>query len=211
MTGIDLGMAAAAASLPAFIVIISVSALAWVGRPWELRGGSLLDRIRVVEAVNNYDFWLSLRGVSGRRRRDLRDELRANLWDATLRIGSKAAVAAVGSTRKLAAGSVAENSGPHWGRGLFAGLVAVESVVMLQVFVATVWADAADAAQVTRLSGGVTLVPGMRVEFEHTAERLAFDLSLGPISLVIGGLVFLAVAQPWRLVARRADRQQMAS
>ena len=203
MTGIDLGMAAAAASLPAFIVIISVSALAWVGRPWELRGGSLLDRIRVVEAVNNYDFWLSLRGVSGRRRRDLRDELRANLWDATLRIGSKPAVAAVGSTRALAAGSDAARSGPRWGHGVVAGVTAVELVVMLQVFVATVWADAADAAKVSRLAGGITLIPGMRVEFEHTAQRWAFDLNFGPISLVIGGLVFLAVARPWRLVSPR--------
>jgi hypothetical protein len=82
---------------------------------------------------------------------------------------------------------------------------------MLQFFVATVWADAADAAKVSRLEGGITLVPGMRVGFEHTAQRLALDLSLGPISLLIGVLVFALVARPWRLVARAGDRQPATS
>ena len=36
MTGIDFGLAAAVAALPLFIVLIAVSALAWVGRPWRL-------------------------------------------------------------------------------------------------------------------------------------------------------------------------------
>ncbi len=209
--GVDVGAVIVLAAAPLLLTVTIVLALAWVVRPWELQGGSWLDRLRVGEAVSNYDFWLSLRAIGGRRRRDLREELRANLWAATLRVGSRDAVRALGSTRRLAAGSTAERSGPRWGFAVAAGLTAIEVVVLVQLLVATVWADAAEAAKVSRLEGGVTLIPGMHLEFEHSAQRMAFGFSPGPVSLVVGALVFLVVARPWRLLARRPDRQPVAS
>jgi len=192
------------AALPAALVLTIVVALLWAVRPWELKGGSWLDRLRVGEAVNNYDFWLSVRGVGGRRRRDLRDELRANLWDATARVGSREALKSVGSTRRLAFDSALPPSGPRWGFGLGAGLLALELVVMLQLFAVTVWSDAALAAKVTRLEGPVTLLPGTRATFEQLPSGgFTFGANLGPMSLVVAVLVFVLVARPWRLRSRR--------
>jgi len=53
---------------------------------------NILDRARIVGATVSYDLWLELAGVPGRRRRDLRRELRANLRDATALVGSHTAV-----------------------------------------------------------------------------------------------------------------------
>ncbi|MPZ64703.1 MAG: hypothetical protein GEU83_04020 [Pseudonocardiaceae bacterium] len=48
---------------------------------------TFLDRLRVENAVMVYDFWMDLRGVRGRRRRELRRELRTNLRDAAADVG----------------------------------------------------------------------------------------------------------------------------
>ena len=48
---------------------------------------SLIDRFRRENAVQQYDFWLDLRAVPMRRRRELRRELRANLTEASADVG----------------------------------------------------------------------------------------------------------------------------
>lgn len=176
-----------------------------IARPWELRGGRFVDKIRVGEAVSSYDFWLGLRGVSGRRRRELRAELRANLWEATERVGVKEAIAAVGPLRTLAFDSVPERRGPRWGYGVAAGVVALEVFLMVQVFLATVVADTAQAAGTRQVDVPVTLVPGMTVQYEEVAGGgFTFGTDFGPACLVVGLVVFVLVAQPWRLLHRRA-------
>ena len=48
---------------PLALVLTSLAlAVALAARARELRGGPLLDKIRVGEAVTSDDFWLSLRG-----------------------------------------------------------------------------------------------------------------------------------------------------
>ena len=53
--------------------------------------------LRIEWAVARYDFWMDSRGVPRRARKGFRDELRANLADATEHEGSRAAVLAIGS------------------------------------------------------------------------------------------------------------------
>jgi hypothetical protein len=60
---LDLSAWAGAIVLPGLLLITIVLALLWMTRPWELKGGSWMDRLRVGEAVNTYDFWLALRAV----------------------------------------------------------------------------------------------------------------------------------------------------
>jgi hypothetical protein len=71
---------------------------------------SLLDRMWIGRAVVGYDFWLEARGVAGRRRRDLRRELRANLSEAALDVGAREAVRRVGSPRVLALEALADGA-----------------------------------------------------------------------------------------------------
>ena len=63
---------------------------------------NVLDRARIVGATLSYDLWLDFAGVPGRRRRDLRRELRANLGAATALVGSRDAIRGLGSTREMA-------------------------------------------------------------------------------------------------------------
>lgn len=191
----------------AFLVVVATLLVATpvvIARPWELRGGRFLDKVRIGEAVSSYDFWLGLHGVGGRRRRELRAELRANLWDAAQRVGAREAVRAVGPLRRLAADGVGTVRSPRWGFGLALGLVALEIVVMAQVLVSTVVVDTAEAAGAAKVDVAVTLVPGMRALYEKSGDGFTFGMTLGPAPFVVAALVFVWVARPWLLVRRGA-------
>lgn len=188
---------------PALVLTSIGLVLVGVARPWELPGGSFLDKVRIGEAVSSYDFWLSLRGVGARRRRELRAELRANLWDATGQVGVRQALAAVGPMRRLARDSVAERRGPRWGFGTATALVAAEVFVMFQIFVSTVVVDTAQAARADRLTVPVSLVPGMRTMYESApGGGFSFSTSFGPVPLVVAAMVFVLVSRPWLLLRR---------
>ena len=64
---------------------------------------NVIDRARIENAVQSYSFWLDWRGASGRRRRELRRELPANLVDAADHGGARDAVRHLGGTRRMAA------------------------------------------------------------------------------------------------------------
>jgi hypothetical protein len=194
-------------TFPALLLVTIVAVAVGLARPWELRGGSFLTKLRIGEAVSGYDFWLSLRGVPSRRRRELRAELRANLWEASQRVGVKRALAAVGPMRRLASESVPQRRSPSWGYGVAAGAVALELVVVAQVLLSLVVADAAQAASVERLDVPVTLFPGMRTVYETLpGGGFSIETSFGPVPLVVGLVVLLVVARPW-LLLRRPTRQ----
>ena len=182
-----------------------VAVLVGLARPWELRGGSFLDKLRIGEAVTHYDFWLEMRGVGSRRRRELRAELRANLWEASQRVGAKQALAAVGPLRRLASESVVDRPGPQWARGFTAGAMALGLVVLVEFMASFVVVDAARAASVDRLAVPVTLVPGMHSVYETTpGGGFSIETSFGPTPLVVAVLVLVVVARPWRLLRRHA-------
>jgi hypothetical protein len=190
------------AALVPFLVLIGVFVV--LGRPWELTGLPWRDRLRIVNAVNGYDTWLSVRGVRGARRRNLRAELRANLWDAARRVGAVRALAAVGPVRALARNAVPSPAGPNWLRGLVAGLAAAEVVIVLQVIASTIWLDAAEASGASRVEGGLGVFPGMRMVWTAAPAGGGAGVSLetGPSAPVIAVAVFLLVSRPWRLGRR---------
>jgi hypothetical protein len=179
----------------------------WVARPWQMGGRRWIDQVRVADALMRYDGWLSLRDVPGGRRRDLRDELRANLWEATDRVGSRAAVKALGSLRQMAAEADLGTARPRWARGAVSGLLVLELVVAFQLLLATVWADAAMASHASEVSGPVTLIPGTWMTFARKAGGgFSYGMSTGPLCLVLGAVMFVAVARPWRAFTRPAGR-----
>ena len=201
-SGVTVGGALGTALFLAVLATALVVTLVVVARPWELRGGRFLDKVRIGEAVSSYDFWLGLRGVGGRRRRELRAELRANLWDATRRVGATEAVRAVGPLRRLAADTAGEALSPRWGLGLAIGLVALEVVVMAQVFLTTVVVDTAQAAGAAKVDVAISLVPGMRALYERSGDGFTFGMTPGPVPFVLAAVVFVWVARPWLLVRR---------
>ena len=161
---------------------------------------NVLDRIRIERAVLSYDFWLDLRGTPWRRRRDLRQELRANLRDAAARSGTSAAVAALGSTRQMAAeAQVLDPARPHWTAGVHSGFVALMVTLLASLIAATAWADgvlSADPAE--PVSGSVTLLPGSSLQYTPAGDGFALSYSTGWAPVAVGLVVFVLVARPWR-------------
>jgi hypothetical protein len=175
--------------------------IALMGRPWELKGLSWVDRLRIAKAVNDYDSWLGLRGVGGVRRRALRSELRGNLWDAAREVGARRALSAVGPMRVLARNACPMSLGPRWLRGLLTALLAATVVVALQMLVLFIWVDGAAASGATHAEGGVTFFPGMWIDWATTAPDSVARLSLefGPVAPLAAGVAFVLTARPWRL------------
>ena len=161
---------------------------------------NVLDRARIEWAVLSYDFWLDLRGTPWRRHRDLRAELRANLRDASARSGTRAAVDALGSTRQMAADAQAvDPARPRWTAGVHSGFGALMLTLLGALIAATAWADGVLSADPTGpVSGSVTLLPGSALEYAPVGDGFALSYSTGWAPVVVGLVVFVVVARPWR-------------
>jgi len=167
---------------------------------------TLLDRIRIERAVLSFDWWLDLRGAPGRRRRQLRRELRSNLVAATADAGSRAAVRHLGEMRRLAAETVAEDgTRARWTAGLQAGATAVVATLLVQLLAALAWWDGAMAARPDgAVTGSLTPFPGSTLRYVPQDGGFALSLAPGWTSLAVGLLVLVVVARPWRVRARSA-------
>lgn len=163
---------------------------------------NVLDRARIEWAVLSYDFWLDLRGASIRRRRDLRRELRANLRDAAARSGGRGAVAALGSTRRMAAEASTEDATrPRWTAGAHSAFVALALTMLGTLIAATAWADGVMSADPDRpVSGSVTFLPGSSLEYAPVGEGFEISFTTGWAPVVVGLVVFVLVARPWRML-----------
>jgi hypothetical protein len=189
-------------ALTAPVVALFVITISLIARPWELRGLPWWGRVRIARTVLVYDAWLDVYGVRARLRRDLRLELRANLWEAAGQVGYRQAVTAVGSVRTLARAAAREPSGPNWARGAAMGVVAGVVVTILQLLASAFWLQAAEAAGVNRVDGNLTPFPGMRAVWSTQSGGIGVSLDMGPSALVVGLAVFILAARPWRLVRR---------
>ena len=170
------------------------------------------DRVRLESAVWSYSFWLDLRCVTLRRRRQLRSELRANLHDAAERTDARTAVSGLGSIRRMAADTVPfESTRPRWSIGVQAGFAALALTVAIEFFAALAWTDGVIAAGPDAgrtVTGSLTFYPGSSMQFEQQGKGFAFSFEPGWGVLIVGVLVLVVVARPWRLWTRRArDRQ----
>ena len=173
---------------------------------------NILDRARIVGATVSYDLWLDLAGVPGRRRRDLRRELRANLGDATALVGSRAAVRNLGSTREMAAAANSPDpKRPRWTVGFTAGLSLLGLSLFAETIAALSWFDGAMAATPeSRVTGAMTFFPGSSLTYSPSASGLdsgfSLSISFGWVYLLVGFIGFVLAAQPWRILLNRHTR-----
>lgn len=161
---------------------------------------NVLDLVRIERAVLAYDWWLDLRGTPWRRRRDLRGELRANLRDAAAHTGARAAVAVLGSTRLMAREAAPEDTGrPRWAVGLYSGVTALGVTLVVALLAGLAWADGVMDADPDRpVRGSVTLLPGSSMEYAPLGDGFSVSTGVGWVPVVVGLVVFLVVARPWR-------------
>lgn len=173
---------------------------------------NILDRARIVGATVSYDLWLELAGVPGRRRRDLRRELRANLRDATALVGSHTAVRNLGRIREMAAAANSPDPRhPRWTVGFTAGLSLLALSLFAETIAALSWFDGAMAATPqSRVTGEMTFFPGSSLVYSPNASGLdsgfSISINLGWVCLLIGFIAFVLAAQPWRILLDRHTR-----
>jgi hypothetical protein len=166
----------------------------------------ILDHTRIVGATLSYDLWLDFAGIPGRRRRDLRRELRANLGDATVLVGSRNAVRGLGSTRAMAAAASAPDpTRPRWTVGFAVGISVLGLSLLAEFFAALSWLDGAMAASLaTPVTGTMTFFPGSSLTYSPSASGFSLSVNFGWVWLAIGFITFVLAARPWRLLAHRA-------
>ena len=166
-----------------------------------------VDRSRIAGAVARYDFWMDFRGVPGRRRKELRTELRANLDEAAGREGTTRALLAIGSPRAMAY-AVAETyrDRPRWA---FGGYVALATWVVLQLlwtFSVLGFVEGVRASGVTGrpVTGSVPpLVSEATAEFGAAGDPVAVAGVLPLSVLLVALVVFVLAAGPWRPLLHR--------
>ena len=165
---------------------------------------NILDRARIGGATLSYDFWLDFAGVPGRRRADLRRELRANLGEATAVVGSRNAVRGLGSTRDMAAAASAPDCRrPRWTVGLSVGIALAALTLIAEFLSALSWLDGAiSASPDNQVTGALTFFPGSSLTYSPSAGGLSLTIGFGWICLLVGVIAFVIAAQPWRLHIR---------
>jgi hypothetical protein len=169
---------------------------------------NLLDRARIERAVFAYGSHLEAHGIAGKRRRELRRELRANLFAAASDQGARAAVDSLGSLRGMAAeAGDPDPTRPVWSVAATRG-VAVYAVLSVLGFLAGVWwaggARAADPS--ATVTGPLLFFPGSEVTYDPATAGggMAFEIGVGWGPTVVALAVFVVVSRPWRLATRRS-------
>lgn len=174
---------------------------------------NVVDHLRVERAVQSYGFWLDLRGASGRRRRELRHELRGNLREASATHGSAAATRALGSLRTMAEQAIVpDRTSVRWTAGAQAAFAALAVIVTIEVLASLAWLDGVLAVQPgTDVTGSLTLFPGSSLTYEPLAPGFSMSLSPGWLGPAIALITLVVVARPWRLVTGRGARRTRAA
>ena len=188
----------------AVVLVAAAVVLAAVRR--RPRDGSPGDRLRLGLAVLRYDAWLDLRGgVGRRRRRELREELRANLADASARVGSREAVRRLGPLRVLAAetaGGTRPGGLPAWSRGVLSAACAFAAVLLLELLATMWWVGAAHDSGAPVVRGSLMLFPGSALEYGRLADGVAVEFHPGWLVLAAAAAAFTVASRPWLLIRR---------
>jgi hypothetical protein len=187
--------------LVAAVALVAVAAVLPAVRRREPRDGSPADRLRLGLAVLRYDLWLDLRGgVGRRRRRELREELRANLTDASVQVGSREAVRRLGPLRALAAetaGGTRPAGRPAWLRGLLVAGYAFGAVLVLELLAVMWWTGAAHDSGAPTVRGSLTLFPGSALEYGRAPGGMSLEFHPGWLTLAAAAVAFLLASRPW--------------
>ncbi|HEX5534813.1 MAG TPA: hypothetical protein VFX33_13815 [Actinomycetales bacterium] len=164
---------------------------------------SPLDRMRIARVVAGYDFWLEARGVPGRRRRDLRRELRSNITEAVRDVGVRPALAGVGSARLLAQEATSDGvKRPLWSLAAACSAAVLVLLAFAAMLAGSGFVDAVEASGVRQeVAAPLSLLPGVS-GYAHFPEDggTAFGISFGWQFLLPALVVFVVVARPWRLL-----------
>lgn len=176
----------------------------------------IIDRLRIEDAVLRYDFWLDVRDVPTRRRRELRRELRANLSEASADVGVTRALFGIGSPKQLAyAATETDPTRLRWSRAAFvaAGVFAV--IIIAVIYTATVFTAGVQASGTAGETVRGSVFPWFGVEFSARVDPDRGGRATGAANIqyyLLGGplLAFVLVAQPSRLLRRRSGRTDPA-
>lgn len=175
---------------------------------------SLVDRLRVERAIWVLD---TLNGdLPGRRRKAIRNELRADLWASAQEVGTAEAIRRLGNLRRLSAGYSDAEYGeegprPRWVKGIL--WVALTEFVLMFVVLAQVQAFDAGLQEAGPGAGEYEFRPlGWGPIYNTTYDDegftgffLDFTPALLPYMAVIV-VAFLVGGRMWRALPRRRRR-----
>lgn len=170
----------------------------------------LTDRLRLSWLSARYDFWLDLKSVPRRVRRDLRHELVANVRDAATDMGVPQAIANVGGTRRLARENVVDGElRSAWSAAITAGLSTIAGLVVGFLFLSLYYIEGVlDSGADETVGSWLFPFYGSQITVEpETTAGFGFEVSPGPLPIVAGLVVFVAVAKPWRAINRGAAEE----
>jgi|GEM_PF-5822657 len=166
---------------------------------------NILDKLRREIAISRYNFWLELYNVGLRRRRSLRKDLRSNLTEASTDLGTKQAIANLGSIRHLAK-DVAEGEAPRipWMAGISWGFTALgASIIALFILAANYTNGVTDSGVSEPVTGSIFPFWGSEIMIESNTN-LSTEVSSGFVPFTLAIIVFILVTRPWRLLFRGA-------
>ena len=167
---------------------------------------TVLDRLRIENALLRYDFWLEMRGVRAARRRALRRELRGNLTEASADVGTTRALFGIGSPKELAyAATESDPTRPTWSQAMIWAGLAAAAIFLAMVLTGLTVLQTVDAAGA---AGEVRVSPFPWFGTTFTAESGPGSVGAGvetpwPL-LVVPALVLVVGSRPWRLLRRRS-------
>ena len=140
----------------------------------------IIDRFRIENAVQTYDFWLELRGMRSRRRKEARRELRTNLRDAAADVGVTQALFNIGSPKELAYAMTPEaTQRPRWSLGAMWASLAFVVVVFGLMYTASTFTSGVDASGVVGQQVTGFVFPWFGVDYMARVEPGRGGLSVG--------------------------------
>lgn len=174
-------------------------------------------QVRSALYVFAYDDALQWIGVSGKERKRLYGELRANIAAAAADAPMREVLRRMGPPRELARAVAAGPLRPRWVLGMIAGMVAAliyawAVLVGLDLVASTVEAAATPGSAVDVSSA---ILPGLQFEATTKAHDGATALdsiavTMGPGIVVLPLLIGLVAARPWRMRTRRGAERLTA-
>lgn len=171
----------------------------------------IIDRFRIENAVQTYDFWLELRGMRSRRRKEARRELRTNLRDAAADVGVTQALFNIGSPKELAYAMTPEaTQRPRWSLGAMWASLAFVVVVFGLMYTASTFTSGVDASGVVGQQVTGFVFPWFGVDFMARIEPNRGGLAVGAgkaqwYVLGLPLLAFVLAARPWRAFTQKAS------
>ena len=171
---------------------------------------TLADRWHRFWYLQNVEVWLE--PMSGRRRRAVLRELKANLGEAAADVGMARALADLGRPRALARTFVeTEPAGrPRWVHGALAAGVVFGVWLYATLFYTLGMLDALGSTGTAVPARGSFLGTAVTAVSNERELSAAFD---GPpwLPLLVMALAFLLASQAWRALPRRGGRQVPAA